>query len=759
MCVCIPSLFGFLLFKSPALTHPQKRLYLFLFATTFNNTYNFVCMLSVQFGFDTNVKRSGHAACWCPLLGGIVQFGGWPPTSELSEVVRHEGSRCPLYVLTAATIARHVRRAEKRRSVSLFREAQSVSRIRRLRRLCDATAPLSDGTCGAEEVLQGKTIHSPVFSEVLSAATSHESSTSSVTTSDSVSARGFVYDEGYVSDVAESSNHTAFSSSGDSSSDEDHPTNNSGVSPSQSSNAAIVAPTITVELLRQAAAEGSAYSETVTHGDAGDDRSSWTAPVEQRSSHTGTTAGAATSYSLALPSHGVDAVVRPVLHDTEEVLGKKTVHPLRWDPIQPSVAPRSRHGHHLVTCGEFLYLIGGSYWAHGNALASTDMIFNIGSGIWRQVASLLPARFCAALAISNGTNLSSPEHVVASPEVLASPSLMNCDISEAADHLVAKRQVVYYFGGLDYTQHLTSTLYRLWLPRETVEELPQYGAAPREQFKGVMVCDIQYECTPEERKDGGVSVGRLFLMDGLPEGRPIVPSLRIYNMATGVWTRLCPAPDIVRSQLSFAQYAPVVSKQRPTSEAATATSAGAKLEPLTKFNSTTTVLQRFEVVGGMPSRRGRQRRSRVCYAFDVQHMRFDFVHALPVPGLTAHCVVLLPPATSVSLPEYQDEAARTPPQFPLTASNTSAAALSSSEMRQAVEVLIKTYGITSIGCGGNEDFSDMKQNSLGNPVGWLYLFGPRHISMMEAARVELERLGVSQKMLGLPKDELLDELF
>jgi len=381
-------------------------------------------MLSVQFGFDTNIKRSGHAACWCSLLGGIVQFGGWPPTSQLSDVVRHEGSSCPLYVLSAVTIARHVRRAEQRRSVNLFEEAQKPSRIRRLRHLCDASGDIPEVPAGcvdmehvtvsgaAEVTAYGTPALSTLDTDLLPVSSPRRSSITPTTTDDSHSvSRRFVYDEGYVSEPAESS-HSETASTSNSSSDSSSRGSRPRVgaertTPSYPSASPVVAPVITVELLRQAAVDGGVHEPMPLQNGAEDDHSSWTPPVEQqsqpRSTYTATTVGAGTSYSLTLLSRGVDAVALPVLQDTQEILGKKTVHPLRWRHILPAVAPRSRHGHHLVSCGVFLYLLGGSYWAHGNALASTDMIFHVGTGVWKQVAALLPSRFCAALAVSNTT--------------------------------------------------------------------------------------------------------------------------------------------------------------------------------------------------------------------------------------------------------------------------------------------------------------------------------------------------------------------
>lgn len=199
----------------------------------------------------------------------------------------------------------------------------------------------------------------------------------------------------------------------------------------------------------------------------------------------------------------MDKEAPSVQADTHEVRGKHTVRPLRWKMIRPPVAPRSRHGHHLVSCGERLYVIGGSYWAHGNALASTDMMCDVRTGAWQQISSLFPQRFCAALAKSDAAPAtpwtmqasSAPRRLV---EETAEGGTLTCGTARAGD----EHQVLYYFGGLSYSHQLMNTLHRLRLPQEVLEELPQYRAVPRAQLKGILVCDVQRECTPDERKRG-----------------------------------------------------------------------------------------------------------------------------------------------------------------------------------------------------------------------------------------------------------------
>jgi hypothetical protein len=741
-------------------------------------------MLSVDHGFNTSVKRSGHAACWCAALGGMVQFGGWPPSAQLSDVVRHEGSSCPLFYMPVTTVARHLHRADQRRGVDSLEVALSHQRQHRLRELLNLAS--SDGALnahinGAEgnglredwRPRWGNDVHATAIAQLLHSPTP---STLPVTT-DEASERGFVYDEGYVSDIAESATLDSSSEDGDdastassrSAAQEGAPVPGpSSPAPSlqlpppphsavelyatPNSPAGMIAPIITVELLRQvaeetedrmtyssvaaaAAADAGVASATGSHGGR---------TTVSRSTHTGTAAAPSTLHSFGKNNHqpAVDREAPPVQSDTQNVLGKYTVRPLRWQRIRPPVAPRTRHGHHLVSCGDRLYVIGGSYWAHGNALASTDMMYDIRRKVWQQVSSLFPPRFCAALAKSNSVRTGK-----SLPASWASMAATTAAAGTSSELQMQDEQVLYYFGGLNYSRQLTNTLYRLWLPQETLEELPQYGAVPREQFKGILVCDMQRECNPAERECGERSVGQLFYLDGLQDGRPMAPYLRVYNVATGVWVRVCPSPDLVRSQVSLLQYELVAAESEER---------GA--------GDTPTRLRRFEVVGGMPSRRGKQRRSRMCYSFDAVQQRFDYSNALPVPGLTAHCTVPLPAETEEPLasliPSINTDAVVTtdtthsPPSLLLADGVTSVAAY-----RSAVRLLREEYGVWSLCCGGNEDWNDAEQNSLGVPVGWLYLLAPRAIPLSEVARVQMECLRIPMAIRGVAKDELLDELF
>ncbi|KPI86208.1 hypothetical protein ABL78_4721 [Leptomonas seymouri] len=701
-------------------------------------------MLSIDHGFSTSVKRSGHAACWCTALGGIVQFGGWPPSENLSDVVRHESSSCPLFYMPVTTIARHLHRADQRRRVDSLEVALTRHRQYRLRELLSRT---SDNVPGAQRPIKESrppAVDKEAADALLQLPTP---STLSVTTEEA-SERGFVYDEGYTSEIGEDeAGSPENSSSGSFSTNSAHRSTRDTLNssqqaadlasarpsqpPSPSSLRALPSPTetlapiITVELLRQVANE---TEDQVTYGSSAPAASYGRTSVS-RSTRTGHAAPSTLHGFGTSGRQAVDREAPPQRRDTQEVLGKYTVRPLRWHKICPPVSPRSRHGHHLVSCGHRLYVIGGSYWAHGNALASTDMVYDLRKKVWQQVPSLFPPCFCAALAKSNA--IPTERWVPAS----RSPT------DTSAEPEMHDEQILYYFGGLNYSRRLTNSLYRLWLPQETLEQLPQYGAVPREQFKGVLVCDVQRECSPEERKRGERALGRLFYFDGLQDGRPMAPYLRVYNIATGVWVRVCPSPDLVRSQVSLLQYEAVEEARTDAAEAGP---------------TTITRLKRFEVTGGMPSRRGKQRRSCMCYSFDAVQLHFDYSHALPVPGLTAHCTVPLPP-----LPE---EDMNTAADSIVTAAESNRRLLADGATdtvayRQSLSLLREKYGVWSLCCGGNEDQSPVEQNSLGEPVGWLYLFAPRAIPLSEVARVQIECLRIPMPVLGAQADELLEELF
>ncbi|KPA84831.1 hypothetical protein ABB37_01304 [Leptomonas pyrrhocoris] len=699
-------------------------------------------MLSTDHGFSTSVKRSGHAACWCAALGGIVQFGGWPPSEQLSDVVRHEGSNCPLFYMPVTTVARHLHRADQRRRVDSLEAALAHHRQYRLRELLNLASDSTPGTPQTISVEDGL----PVVGEGVAATAPLSPPPSALSmTTEEASERGFVYDEGYVSDVAESEGDASESVSSAFSSTDSAPHrmrdaahDAAPAQPTQSPHLSaleapapppnVTTPTITVELLRQVTEEtedrrtdraAAASTITASHGGTTLSRGTQTGPAISSTLH-------------SLVKSGLPAVNReapPRQRDTQEVLGKYTVRPLRWHQICPPVAPRTRHGHHLVSCGDRLYVIGGSYWAHGNALASTDMVYDTRKKTWQQVPSLFSPRFCAALARSNA--------VPTAKGALASTAPTDA----SGEPPVCEEQVLYYFGGLNYSRELTNTLYRLWLPQGALEELPQYGAAPREQFKGILVCDIQRECSPAERKRGERAVGHLFYMDGMQNGRPMAPYLRVYNVATGIWVRVCPSPDLVRSQVSLLQYEAVADGNTYAVETAA-------VRP--------TRLKRFEVVGGMPSRRGKQRRSGMCYSFDAAQQRFDYSHALPVPGLTAHCTIPLPALSEEDVHTNSGNAtAAAEVHLHLLADGVTSVAA----YRAALALLREKYGVWSVCCGGNEDGSDAEQNSLGVPVGWLYLFAPRTIPLSEVARVQIDGLRIPMTALSAQKDELLDELF
>ncbi|TPP47261.1 hypothetical protein CGC20_34580 [Leishmania donovani] len=635
-------------------------------------------MLSVDYGFGTS-------------------FGGWPPSELLAEVVRHEGSSCPLFVLPVTTIARHVPRADQRRGTDVFDVALAPHRQRRLRRLCEIASGVAPCECsGTLRNFQGRRSSRPdcaakegdkdgdILGESFSAFSSGSLALSQTT--EESSERGLEYEEGYlreqeVENAADRSRggslwhlHAAAASAPD-----------RVVADAVNE---VVVPPITVELLRQLRL-------------AAGDRTAHNTPASLH-----LTKGRNAGHDMGKEAPSVPA-------DTREVRGKHTVRPLRWQMIRPPVALRSRHGHHLVSCRERLYVISGCYWAHGNALASTDMMYDVCTGASQQISFPFPQRFCAALAKSDA--------------VPATPWTMAGD----------EHQVLYCFGDLSYSHQLMHTPHRLWLPQAVLEELPQYGTVPRAQSKGILVCNVQRESTPDEHKRGEQATRRLFYMDGFQDGGPM-------------------APYLVRSQISLLQYELVDTvSERPASEAARSAPVPVKQECNQPAKRHATCLRRFEVVGGMPARRGKQRRSRICYAFDTVQMRFDYAHALPAPGLTAHCVVLVPSAGMPSAAAALHSTVKAGEDRQTVAEGATLL----SAYQTALRVLRERCGAWPLCCGGNEDWSDAEQNSLGKPVGWLYLLALRKIPLAEGSRVEMGRLCIQSTVLTMDRDGLLGTLF
>ncbi|CAJ1034226.1 hypothetical protein Q4I30_006746 [Leishmania utingensis] len=136
-----------------------------------------------------------------------------------------------------------------------------------------------------------------------------------------------------------------------------------------------------------------------------------------------------------------------------------------------------------------------------NALAPTDMIYAVSKRAWQQIPPLFPQRFCAGSAKSEAVTTtpwtmwtsSLSRHLM--DKVVEDPALAVPTGSAGDVH-----QVLYYVGGLNSSHQLRSPFHRLWLPREVLKELPQYGAVSREQFKGILVCDVQRGRTPDERQ-------------------------------------------------------------------------------------------------------------------------------------------------------------------------------------------------------------------------------------------------------------------
>lgn len=626
--------------------------------------WTILLMHTVNYGFHTDLRRSGQAACWCPPLRAIVQFGGWPPGELLSRVVHVEGSSCPLYYLTAADI---------------YRGAQHANRSAREMKHPHHHHPILLEEGMAADSPLAKMMANPS----VGAPSSCSSSSNRAPSEDPYEGYHSEPDE-FLETAGGAAPESSSSTAGSDSTGDTSPPLPSPAAADREGTTPHVAVATPMERLRVLRAEGPTDEATAVALNF--DRASSTVLMTTDNPTSAKCSIAAESeLPVALHSRRFYRDAKPILQDTRQIRGKCDQRPLHWRAIRPIVSPRTRHGHHLIYHANRLYVIGGSYWAHGNALSSSDMCFDLANKTWEQLDPLLPSRFCAAVAVSNIK--------------LPTTTVGNTGCAESSNTSEGEL-VLYAFGGMDFNCTLTSTLHRLWLPSGAVEELPQYGTTPRDQFKGNMVCDVQEEQTPSARSSGACAVGRLFYLDGYQDGRPMVPALRCYNLTSGVWTKTCSCPDLVRGQVSLRHYK-------------------------TDARTGKLYLNRFDIMGGMPSRRGKQRRSRMCHSYDVKEQFFDFASALPVPGLTAHTVVELPEDAPPEVKRLRDE-----------------------------------FGVTAVSCGGNEDMDAEEQNSLGQPVSWVYLLSLRPISFLERLQVGMERRNIPYRLLlSKQKDDILEDLF
>ncbi|CAD2216165.1 hypothetical protein AGDE_15783 [Angomonas deanei] len=188
--------------------------------------------------------------------------------------------------------------------------------------------------------------------------------------------------------------------------------------------------------------------------------------------------GVASQYSYRPP---------PTAQPTQEREDMDSNSVLQWKPVLPPIAPKTRHGHALVYCYPNLYLFGGCYWAHGDAMSTTDLYYNVYDQRWRQCKEeVVPPRFMASVAVSNASH-TFPQHT---------------------DHTVSENDpnrahmVLYAFGGLDFNRQLSNHLYRTQLPPSRYELLPQLGHHPPTAVQGC----AGVRCAAGDRGWGGLSV-------------------------------------------------------------------------------------------------------------------------------------------------------------------------------------------------------------------------------------------------------------
>lgn len=378
-----------------------------------------------------------------------------------------------------------------------------------------------------------------------------------------------------------------------------------------------------------------------------------------------------------------------------------------WTKITAGVMPRTRHGHHIVCCQHETFLFGGSYWAHGDTMATQDMVYDHVAGHWYQIEPLFPSRFCSAVTTSGS-------------------------FKPAADHATASATVVVYsFGGLDIARQPTSSLFRAWLPTRTYEEIPTFGSVPSRQFKSCLVADVLQECSPEERRDGKRIEGRLFHLDGFLPDTSRVKRLHMLDLGTDLWRELCFSPDLVRSQIAHISYVEgeeggaVDDDQDPKdADPSTSTLAAGRVASFTMF-------------GGMPSQKGKRFRSSGMATFNTRTMMWDqskLVHA-PAPGVTAHVVVAIPSVAVSS-----------------STSATHNASASSPILNMVVSMSI---------CGNEDDPQQPEENSLGRQTSSIHVFSrkPRTLKEIAARHIHQMRIPCHINASPAPRDEILDELF
>lgn len=362
-------------------------------------------------------------------------------------------------------------------------------------------------------------------------------------------------------------------------------------------------------------------------------------------------------------------------------------HVIQWEKITAGVMPRSRHGHHLVCAGHETFLFGGSYWAHGDSMAMQDMVYCHLEKRWYQVEPLCPPRFCAAVALAPG---------------LARPAA-SCVVEQDP------QSVLYVFGGLDVTRTPTNTLFRVWLPSRTFEEVHTVGKIPMPQFKSALVADSICEVLPVDRRSGTVVSGRLFHADGFLPDTSRVKRLHWLDLATGIWREVCHAPDLVRSQVLHVDY-------RSASLSPDASSI-----PVRR-------LRGFTLFGGMPSQKGKRFRCSTVVTFDADQGMWERAKAAkaPVAGLTAHAAV----PTSFCAPG------------------------------NVRIVAVSVGGNVDGGAGSATDSEGPSENSLGVQTNVLHLFCEASTTLKEIVTKRIHAMRIPCHVnVSTVRDDLLDELF
>jgi hypothetical protein len=291
------------------------------------------------------------------------------------------------------------------------------------------------------------------------------------------------------------------------------------------------------------------------------------------------------------------------------------------------------------------------------------------------------------------------------------------------------------------SRQTTSSLFRAWLPSRSWEEITTYGSVPAPQFKSCLVADVLLENSPAERREGQRTDGRLFHLDGFLPDTSRVKRLHMLDLSSDIWREICFAPDLVRSQIAHISY----SEESGDGE-------DRQRDAITTLDSTSSLrgadrVVSFTVFGGMPSRKGKRFRSSAMATFNTRTMMWDqskLVHA-PVPGVTAHVVVAIPP-------ENLDSAA---------AGVGVLCAANLNMMNGAPLHPLRSMAVSLSICGNEDDPLQPDENSLGRQTSSIHVFArkPRTLKEIAARHIHQMRIPCHINASPAPRDEILDELF